>query len=140
MEKRKHLEKQSEILVAKEEYEKLIDFFPSFLYYVETFKKTFIILTKALKKKTFRKDSTMEQELVNCHAVHDVATEKKRRMCVTITKYSLNKPHYVQTRLFSTKENKVLKQVACVNYTLNEFKELAQVLGDFMFVKNCNVQ
>ena len=27
------------------------------------------------------KDSSMEQELANCHAVHDVATYKKRRVC-----------------------------------------------------------
>ena len=38
------------------------------------------------------KDSTMEQELANCHAVYDVATYKKRRVCVTIKKYSVNKP------------------------------------------------
>ena len=86
------------------------------------------------------KDSTMEQELANCHAVYDVATYKKRRVCVTIKKYSVNKPPYIQIRLFTAKENEVLKQVAYFNYTLNEFKELAQVLGDFMFVENCNVQ
>ena len=85
------------------------------------------------------KDSTMEQELANCHAVYDVATYKKRRVCVTIKKYSVNKPPYIQIRLFTAKENEVLKQVAYVNYTLNEFKELAQVLGDLMFVENCNV-
>ena len=33
-----------------------------------------------------------------------------------------------------------MKQVAYVNYTLNKFKELAQILGEFMFVENCNVQ
>ena len=37
-------------------------------------------------------DSTMEQELANCHAAYDVATYKKRRVCVTIQKYSVNKP------------------------------------------------
>ena len=86
------------------------------------------------------KDSTMEQEFANCHAVYDVATYKKRRVCDTVKKYSVNKPLYIQIRLFTAKENEVLKQVAYVNYTLNEFKELAQVLGDFMFVENCNVQ
>ena len=86
------------------------------------------------------KDSTMERELANCHAVYDVATYKKRRVCVTIKKYSVNKSLYIQIRPFIAKENEVLKQVAYVNYTLNEFKELAHVLGDFMFVENCNVQ
>ena len=32
------------------------------------------------------KDSTMEQELANCQAMYDVATYKKRRVCVTIKK------------------------------------------------------
>ena len=82
------------------------------------------------------KDSTMEQELANFHAVYDIAKHKKRRVCVTIKMYSVNKPPYFQIRLFTAKENEVLKQVAYVNYTLNEFKELAQV---FMF-ENCNVQ
>ena len=58
------------------------------------------------------KDSTMEQELANCHAVYDVATYKKRRMCVTIKKYSVNKPPYIQIQLFTAKENEVLKQIA----------------------------
>ena len=82
----------------------------------------------------------MEQELANCHAVYDVAIYKKRRVCVTIKKYNVNKSPYIQIRLFTAKQNEVLKQVAYVNYTLNEFKELAQVLGDFMFVENCNDQ
>ena len=86
------------------------------------------------------KDSTMEQELANCHAVYDVATYKKRRVCVTIKKYSVNKPPYIQIRLFFAKQNEVLKQVAYVNYTLNEFKELAQFLGDFIIVENSNDQ
>ena len=86
------------------------------------------------------KDSTMELELANCHTMYDVATYKKRRVCVRIKKYIANKPPYIQIRLFTAKENEVLKQFAYVNYTLNKFKELAQVLGDFLFVENCNVQ
>ena len=86
------------------------------------------------------KDSIMEQELANWHTVCNVATYKKLRVCVTIKKYGVNKPPYIEIRLFTAKENEVLKQVAYVNYTLNEFKELAQVLGDFMFVESCNVQ
>ena len=81
------------------------------------------------------KDSTMEQEHANGHALYDVATYKKRRMCVIIKKYSVNKSPHIQIRLFTIKENEVLKQVAYVNYTWNEFKALA----DFMFVENCNV-
>ena len=46
------------------------------------------------------KDSTMEQELANCHAVYDIATYKKRRVCVTIKKYSVSKPPYIQIWLY----------------------------------------
>ena len=46
-----------------------------------------------------------------------------RKVCVTIKKYSVNKPGYIHIRLFTAKENEARKQVAYVNYTLNEFKE-----------------
>ena len=82
----------------------------------------------------------MEQVLAICYAVYDVATYKKRRVCVTIKNHSVNKPLYNEIRLFTAKENEALKQVAYDIYTLNEFRELAEVLGDFLFVENCNVQ
>ena len=63
------------------------------------------------------KDSTMEHELANCDAVYEVATYKKRRVCVTTKKYSVNEPPYIQIRLFAAKENEALKQVANINYT-----------------------
>ena len=40
----------------------------------------------------------------------------------------------------TAKENEAMEQVAYVNYTLNEFKELSQILGDFLFVDNCKPQ
>ena len=63
-----------------------------------------------------------------------------KRVCVRIKNYNLNKLLYIQIRLFIAKENKAMKQVAYVNYTSNEFKELSQILGDFMFVDNCKPQ
>ena len=33
-----------------------------------------------------------------------------------------------------------MKKVEYVNYTLNEFKDLSKVLGDFLFVDNCKPQ
>ena len=66
------------------------------------------------------KGSIMEQELANCHAVYDLAIYKKKRACVTVKKYSVNKSPDIQIRLFTANENEVLKQVAFVNYTLNE--------------------
>ena len=86
------------------------------------------------------RESTMDQELDICNRVREIATYNMRRVCVTIKKYNVSKPPYIQIRLFTAKENEDLKQVAYVNYTLNEFKELSQILGDFMFVDNCKPQ
>ena len=83
------------------------------------------------------KESTMDQELEICNRVYEIATYNMRRVCVTIKKYSVIKPPYNQIRLFTAKENESMKQVAYVNYTLNEFKELSQILGDFLFNDNC---
>ena len=63
-----------------------------------------------------------------------------RKVCVTVRNYIMNKPPYLQILLFTAKENEDLKQVAYFNYTLNEFKELSQILGDFMFADNCKPQ
>ena len=89
---------------------------------------------------TSDKESTMDQGLANCNKVYDIATCNRRQVCVTIKRYNINKPPYIQIRLFTAKENEAMKQVAYVNYTLNEFKELSQTLRDLMFVENCNVQ
>ena len=82
----------------------------------------------------------MEQEHAYCNKVYDIATYNRRQVCVTIVKYNVNKPPYIQIRMFTAKENEARKQVAYVNYTLNEFKELSQSLGDFLFVEDCIVQ
>ena len=86
------------------------------------------------------KESTMDQELEICNRVYEIATYNMRRMCVTIKKYSVNKPPYIQIRRFTAKEDEAMKQVAYVNYTLNEFKELSQILGEFMLVDKCKPQ
>ena len=86
------------------------------------------------------RESTMDQELDICNRVYEIATYNMRRVCVTIKKYNVSKPPDIQIRLFTAKENEDLKQVAYVNYTLNEFKELSQILRDFIFVDNCKPQ
>ena len=70
----------------------------------------------------------MDQELDICNRVYETATNNMRSVCVTIKKYGLNKPPYIQIRLFNVKENGAMKHVAYVNYTLNEFKKLSQIL------------
>ena len=81
-------------------------------------------------------ESIIDQELDICNRVYETATYDMRRVFVTIKKHSVNKPsHYLQIlRLFNANEIEEMKQVAYVIYTLNEFKELSQTLGDFMFV------
>ena len=75
------------------------------------------------------KESTMDQELEICNSIFEIATYNIRRVCVTIKKYSLNKPPYIQIRLFTAKEHEAMKQVA---YVPN--------LGVFLFVDNCKPQ
>ena len=53
------------------------------------------------------------------------------RVCVTIKKNNVNKPPYIQIRLFTARENEDLKQVAYVSYTLIELSELSQNGGFF---------
>ena len=82
----------------------------------------------------------MDQELDICNRVYEKALYNMRRVCVTIKKYNVNKPPCIQIRLFTAKQIEDLKQVAYVNYTLNEFKKLSQILEDFMFVDHCKPQ
>ena len=82
----------------------------------------------------------MDQELDICSRLYEIASDNKSRVCVKIKNYNMNKPSYNQIRNFTAKENEDLKQVAFVKYTLNEFEELSQFLGDSMFVDNCKPQ
>ena len=51
-------------------------------------------------------ESTMDQELDICNRVYEIATYNMRRVCVTIKKYSVNKPSYIPIRLFTAKRMK----------------------------------
>ena len=82
------------------------------------------------------KESTMDQELDGCKKMFDIATHNRRQVCATIKKYNFTKPPHIQIRFFTAKEIEAMKQVAYVNYTLNEFKELSQIMEDIMFVEN----
>ena len=88
---------------------------------------------------TSKKESTKDQELVNCTKVYDRAVYYRRQICATIKKNKVNKPAYFQIRLFTAKENEALKQFAYINYTLNEFKDLSQILEHFMFAELRNL-
>ena len=75
----------------------------------------------------------MDQEPDICNRVKEIATYNMRSVCVTVKKYSVNKPSHNQIRLFTAKDNEAMKQVAYVNDTLNEFKELSHFLGKLYF-------
>ena len=66
----------------------------------------------------------MSQELDICNRVYEIATYNMRR---TIRKNT-------------AKENEAMKQVVCQSYILYEFKELSQILGEFMFADKCKPQ
>ena len=103
-----------------------------------TMLKTLIFVT--IYEAKFGKESTMDEELDICNRVYEIAIYFMSGVCVTIKKYTENKPPYIQIRLFTAKENDAMKQVGYVQYTLNEFKELSQILGDLMIVDNCKPQ
>ena len=60
------------------------------------------------------KESTMGQELDVCNRVYELATYNLRRVCVTIKKYNVNKPPYIQIRHFNARENEARKQLIIV--------------------------
>ena len=57
------------------------------------------------------KESTMDQLLDISNRVYKTAKYDMKIVCVTIKKYSVNKPPFIQFRLFTAKENEALKQV-----------------------------
>ena len=61
-------------------------------------------------------ETTMNQLLVICNKMYDSKLQKmtRRRLCVTIKLYSVNKLAYSLFRLFTAKKIEAMKQVACV--------------------------
>ena len=127
-------EKSQEVYLSKKEGEAISAIRNTVIHDVEN-----LGLVRIYEAKS-GKESTMDQELDICNRVYEIATYNMRRVCVIITKYSVNKPPYIQIRLFTAKKNEAIKHVANVNYTLNEFKELSQMLADFRFVDKCKRQ
>ena len=80
-------------------------------------------------------ESTMDQELDICNRVYEIATYNMRRVCVTIKKYNVNKPPYIQIRFFNAKEKKDLKQVAYVTIHLMNSKSFPNFLETLCLLK-----
>ena len=65
------------------------------------------------------------EQLDICSRLYEIATYNMRRVHVTIKKYIVHKPTYIQIGLFTAKEIEAIKQVVYNHYTLNEYKELS---------------
>ena len=61
------------------------------------------------------KESIMDQELDIYKRVYEISTYNMRSVGVRVKKYNVNKPPYIQIRLFTAKETEATKQVAYVN-------------------------
>ena len=66
------------------------------------------------------------------HKVIDVVDRPKRRICVTLLRYKVDKPEtsYAQVRLFGRKtQEEKFQQIVYVNYKLDEFVYLLDVMN-----------
>ena len=79
---------------------------------------------------TMSKD--MDEQLKLAHKVVDVVDRTNRKICVTLLRYSVDKPEssYAQVRLIARKkEDEKFQQVAYVNYKLEDFIYLLDVVN-----------
>ena len=74
----------------------------------------------------------MDEQLKLAHKVVDVVDRTNRKICVTLLRYTVDKPgsFYGQVRLFvRKKEDEKFQQVVYVNYKLEEFICLLDVMN-----------
>ena len=79
---------------------------------------------------TLSKD--MEEQLKLFHKVIDLVLRPNRRICVTLLQYKVDNPEtsYAQVRLFGRKkEAEKFQQIVYVNYKLDEFVYLLDVMN-----------
>ena len=79
---------------------------------------------------TLSKD--MEKQLKLVHKVIDVVDHSNRKICVTLLRYKVDNPDtsYAQVRVFGRKtEEEKFQQIVYVNYTLDEFIYLLDVMN-----------
>ena len=89
----------------------------------------------------------MEEQLKFVQKVIDVVDRPNRRICETLLRYKVDNPEtsYAQIRLFGRKEEEEnFQQIVCVNYKLDEFLYLLDVMNsvyDKVFANQpiCNV-
>ena len=88
---------------------------------------------------TLSKD--MEEQLKLVHKVIDVVDRPNRRTCVTLLRYKVGNPEtsYAQVQLFGRKkEEEKFQQIVYVNYKLEEFVYLLDVMNSVYDKVNAN--
>ena len=88
---------------------------------------------------TLSKD--MKEQLKLVHKVIDVVESSNRRICVTLLRYKLDNPDtsYAQVRLFGRKkEEEKFQQIVYINYRLDEFVYLLDVMNSVYDKVNAN--
>ena len=73
-----------------------------------------------------------DEQLKLAHKVVDVVDRTNRKICVTLLRYNVDKlqSSYAQVRIFARKkEDKKFQQVVYVNYTLEKFIYLLDVMN-----------
>ena len=86
-------------------------------------------LSPLLQSKLFK---DMEEQLELVHKVIDIVDRSNRRICVTLLRYKVDNPEtsYAQVRLFGRKkEEEKFQQIVYVNYRLDEFVYLLDVIN-----------
>ena len=81
---------------------------------------------------THTRSKDMDEQLKLAHKVVDVVDRANRKICVTLLQYNVDKPEssYAQVRLFARKrENEKFQQVVYVNFKLEEFIYLLDVIN-----------
>ena len=76
----------------------------------------------------------MDEQIKLTHKVVDVVDRTNRKICVTLLRYNVDQPEssYAQVRLFARKkEDDKFQQVVYVNYKLEEFNYLLDVMNSF---------
>ena len=74
----------------------------------------------------------MEEQLKLVHKVIDVVDSTNRKICVTLFRYNVDNPEtsYAQVCLFGRmEEEEKFKQIVYVNYKLEEFAYLLDVMN-----------
>ena len=74
----------------------------------------------------------MEEQLKPVHKVIDVVDRPNRRICVRLLRYKVDNPEtsHAQVRLFGRKkEEEKFQQIVYVNYRLDEFVHLLDVMN-----------